>query len=185
MRWAPFAETNPEPDNSLPNYGTALSMAKLVKVTDAPTYAEAKQYGDDELAEYVSEFTENPVDVETTDLSNDTAAAIYGAKIDETSKELSFDAEDNAPYGGFGFISLKMVEGKKSFVGIFYPKLKAQPQGEEFNTKGDSITFATAKMHFVGSPAKNGVWKVISEDFSTLDAAKTWVDGKLSPTTGA
>lgn len=180
IKWAPFSETNAEPDNAMPNYGTAIGLSKLSRVSDSPTYAEGKLYGDDELAEYVNEFTENPIDVEVTDLSNAMAKAIYGAKGSDLSDgDLVLGADDAAPYGGFGFVSLKMVDGKKSYVGIFYPKCKAQPQGEEYNTKSDNISLATSKIHFVGSAAKNGAWKIVSPDQTTLEAAKTWLDGKF------
>lgn len=184
IKWAPFASSNPEPENALPNYGTAMSMNKLVKVTDNPSFAEGKIYGDDSIAEYASEFTENAIDVEISDMDNTLAAAVFGATKESNSEDLVSGADDAAPYGGFGFISLKMVNGKKSYVGIFYPKCKAVPQGEEYNTKGENITFTPSKVHFVGTPANNGAWKIISKEQTTLEAAKAWLDGKLSAEAG-
>ena len=77
IRWAPFAETTPETDGELPDYGTPVSIGELIKVTDAPTFNEAKLYGDNALQIYVNEYKECSVDVEVTDISNANAAAIY------------------------------------------------------------------------------------------------------------
>lgn len=179
IKWAPFASENAEPENSLPKYGTAKQLSGLVKVTDTPSYAEGKLYADDELAEYASEFTESGIDVEVNDISNELTKDIYGA-LGGTDGEIVMGKDDAAPYGGFGFITLKTVNGKKSYVGVFYPKCKAKPQAEEYSTKGDSITFATTKLHFVGTAAKNGAWKCISGDNDTLAEATAWLDAKFA-----
>lgn len=181
IRWAPFAASNAEPDGALPSYGTAIGLSRLVKVTDNPTYAEGKLHGDDELAEYASEFVEADVDMEITELENEMASAIYGAKLETETEggDLKYNKDDSAPYGGFGFVGMKMVNGIKSFIGVFYPKSKAVVQGEEFSTKGDSITFTSGKLKLKCTAAKTGDWKVVSKNMATFDAAKAWLDGKL------
>ncbi|MEA5151597.1 MAG: major tail protein [Oscillospiraceae bacterium] len=180
-RYIKFGAIASEADGALPTYETAIGLEKLVKVTDSPTYAEGKLYADDGLCEYASEFTENSIDVEISELSNAIAKAIYGA-TEGADTNLVFGADDTAPYGGFGFISLKSVDNVKSFVGVFYPKVKAQPQSEEFSTKGDSIAFTTGKIKFSGTAAKNGAWKIVSPVQTTLAAAKTWLDGMFTGT---
>lgn len=179
IRWAPFANTNPEPDDGVPNYGAAVSLSKLVKVTDNPTFTEGKFFADNELAEYTSEFSELGVDIEISDMANDNAAVIFGATSEE-STGLDYTVNDTAPYGGLGFVSQKQVDGVKSFVGIFYPKLKATPQGEEYDTKGDSINYSAAKVKFIGKACNSGLWKRISPPHSTFAAAKTWLDGQFT-----
>lgn len=183
IKWAPFAAADPESGEGYPKYGTALVLSKLVKVTDNPTYAEGKLYGDDELAEYAREFVENDIDIEVTEISNEMAKAVFGAAIDEESEDLQFGSNDAAPYGGLAFTCCKMIDGKKKYKGIYYPKNKSAMQGEEYNTKGESITFGTGKMKLKGTIAKNGKWKVESKIFPTEAEAKAWVDEKL-PNTG-
>lgn len=179
LRFAPFAATNPEPDGALPNYGVPIGVGELVKVTDAPAFNEGKIYGDNALAEYVNEFKECAIDVEVTELSNETAAAMLGATVDSESKDLWFSGGDNAPYGGFGFYICKMIGNVKKYQGVYYPKCKAAMQGDEYTTKGDGITLTGGKMKMTASVAKNGQWKVLSDDLSDEAAAKTWVDGKV------
>lgn len=179
LRFAPFAETDPEPDAALPNYGAPISMGELVKVTDNPTYNEGKIYGDNALAEYVNEFKECAIDVEITELSNATAAATLGATIDSASKDLQFSEGDNAPFGGFGFYICKMIDNVKKYQGIYYPKVKAAMQGDEYSTKGDGVTLTGGKLKMTAAVAKNGQWKILSDDLEDETEAKTWVDGKI------
>lgn len=186
IQWAPFAETAPdESAEAYPKYGNPINLGALQKATDSPSYNEAKIYGDDALDEYVSEFKECPIDVEITELSNAVASAVTGAQIDSSGdKDLHFNSSDEAPYGGMAFFVKKMVHKKVVYQGIYYPKLKATMQGEEFNTKGDSITLAGGKLHFLASTCAKGDWKVKSDDLATEAAAKTWVDGKIKKAAG-
>lgn len=184
IQWAPFAETTPdESAEAYPKYGEPINLGALQKATDSPSYNEAKIYGDDALDEYVSEFKECPIDVEVTELSNAVASAVTGAKIDTgvsgSDKDLHFNSADEAPYGGMAFYVKKMVHKKVVYQGIYYPKLKATMQGEEYSTKGDSITLAGGKLHLLASTCAMGDWKVKSENLTTEAAAKAWVDGKV------
>lgn len=179
--WAPFAAENPEPDNALPNYGTAVTLGSLNKLTDSPSFNEAKGYGDNAQQVYVNEFKENPIDIEVTSLPVATAAAVVGASVEETSRDSHFNTEDNAPYGGLAFHVNKMLDGnRKVYQGVFYPKVKASMQGEEYNTKGDNITLANDKLHFLGTAANNGDWKITSDEFQSEAEAKAWVTARFS-----
>lgn len=182
LRWAPFAETTPDADTaSFPKYGDPISLGALVKVTDSPSFNEAKAFGDNALEEHVNEFKECGVAVEVTELANSVASAVLGAKIEsEGGKDLVFSTEDNAPYGGLAFYINKMVKGVKSYHGIYYPKAKAAMQGTEYTTKGDSITLAGGALNFTAAAPANGKWKVESDDFPTEKEAKDWVDKKIA-----
>lgn len=177
-KWAPFKESGAdESASAFPKYGTPLSPGKLVKVTDSPSFNEAKAFGDNALAEYVNEFKECGVNVEVTEIANAVASAIFGATIDGTSNDLEFSSSDNAPYGGLAFYTCLMDGGKKYYQGVYYPKLKAAMTGTEYATKGESITLATGSMNMVASAPANGKWKVLSERMDTEAEAKAWVDG--------
>lgn len=184
LQWALFAAENAEPAGALPNYGAPVNLGALSKVTDSPSFNEAKGYGDNALKVHVNEFKECTVDVEITDLSNANAAAVFGATIDtEGEGDLHFGAEDNAPYGGLGFYINKMLDGnKKVYQGIFFPKVKAAMQGEEYSTKGETITLTNSKIHFVAAACNSGDWKILSKDFTTEAEAAAWVNTMVKAT---
>ena len=179
LQWAPFkADAADDSPAAYPKYDTPVNLGALVAVTDAITNAEAKNYGDNSLQEYASEFQEMTVDVEVTEMSNAVAAKVFGAASIE-SGDLEYGTEDNQPYGGMAFYVSKQVKDKKYYQGIYYPKLKASRQGATYNTKGQSITFANGKAHFVGSAGANGKYQVFSKNFDTESEAKSWVDDKI------
>ena len=177
--WAPIAE---ETEAALPTYEAALQLAELRKVSDNPTFAEGKQYGDDGLAEYVNEFVEADVDVEITDLPPEMEQAVLGAQTATVSDGAltRFGANDTAPYGGLAFVSCIQRNNAKKYQVIFYPKLKAAMQGEEFTTKEGSITLAGGKLKFKAMAGKTGDWKLKSAYLPTEDAAKKYVTDLLS-----
>lgn len=179
-KYLKWGKITAETSTALPTYGEAISLGELNRLSDNPSFSEAKAYGDDVLARYVKEFREVPVDVEILDIENEKAATITGAKMEE-GVGLKFGAGDNAPYGGLGFYTAEMNKNNvKSYQGVFYPKLKANMVGEEYSTKGETIALSNQKLQFMGMACDCGLWKIISPDFTTETEAKNWVDGILS-----
>lgn len=181
LMWAPFAETDSEPAGSLPKYGTARELGELNRVSDTPAFNEAKAYGNNVLGRYVNKFREVPIDVTILDMTNENAAAVTGAAIDATAgNNLKFSVNDNAPYGGLAFYVNELLSGNvNAFKGIYYPKVKASMQGQEYATMGESITLTAKTLRFMGAAAKDGTWKVESEYFTTEDEAAAWVRSML------
>ena len=184
IQWAPFAATNPEPTSAVPNYGTPINLGALSKATDAPAFNEAKIYGDNALDEYANEFKECIIDVDVTELSNAVASGIFGATLGAgEDTDLKFGADDVAPYGGLAYIVCKQVHNVNKYQGIYYPKVKAAMQGEEYTTKGESVTLSGGKVKFTAMRCNSGDWKIKSADLDTEAAAKTWVDAKITAAT--
>lgn len=187
LQWAPFAESNPEPTGALPNYGTAVNLGEMVKVSDNPSFTEASASGDNNAtARYIRKFQQCPVDTEILEMLNEVASSVFGATLDTTSgkKDLHFNVADKPPYGGMAFFTEgQLRDGSTAYQGIFYPKLKANMQGKEYSTTGTSITFSSRKVQFMAMACGNGDWKIQSEYFATEVAAKAWVDAKLAAST--
>lgn len=182
IRWAPFAETNPEPDGKLPSYGEAVSLGSLNKVAETPSFNEAKGYGDNSLKVYVNKFKEATLAVEVTEIPRDAMSAVSGSEIESGEKKnMWFGDSDKPPYGGLGFyVNMLLDDGRDVCRGLFYPKVKAMLQGGEYNTNGDNITLSTGKLQFTASSCKLGKWRCYSVDFETEDEAKAWVDGMFT-----
>lgn len=187
LQWAPFAASNPEPTGALPNYGTAVNLGEMVKVSDNPSFTEASAAGDNNAtARYIRKFQQCPVDAEILEMLNEVASSVFGATLDTTSgkKDLHFNVADKPPYGGMAFFTEgQLKDGSTAYQGIFYPKLKANMQGKEYSTTGTSITFSSRKVQFMAMACGNGDWKIQSEYFATEAAAKAWVDAKLAAST--
>ncbi len=179
-RYAKWAPVTAEPSASLPQYGDVVNLGALVSVNDTPNFNEAKQYGDDHAVNVLYEFKDCDLDCEVTEMATQTAAKLYGetftpgqtsAPGTKTSKQ-----DDSAPYGGFGFIRATYENNAYGYVGVYYPKAKAVPQGATYTTKGDSIVFTGDKFKMKAIACANGVWREESEPFTSESAAQAWVD---------
>lgn len=182
IKWAPFAAEDPEPAGKLPKYGPAVTLGPLNKLTDTPSFNEAKGYGDNALQVYVNKFKETVLAIETTEVPRESMSAVSGTTIEDGAhKNMRFRNADKAPYGGLGFYINLLLSGNRDVCkGVFYPKVKAMLQGTEYNTSGENITLSTSKLQFTGAAAKTGDWRIESEYFDTEEEAKAWVDGMFT-----
>lgn len=182
-KWAPFAAENPEPANALPNYGPAVVLGEFSALTDNPSYVEASAAGNnDATARYIKRFQQCQVDLTVLDMLNETAAAVFGSKLDTTEgkKNLHFSKDDNPPYGGLAFYTENLMKGNVvKYQGVFYPKLKANMQGKSYNTTGSSITLQNTTLQMMGMAANSGDWKILSELFDEEAQAAAWRDAML------
>lgn len=176
--FAPFGES--EPADALPEYGTAINFGRLVKSELTVTMASGKIYGDDVLDESVDEFISAALTVETTDLSLEHEAVIFGSTLDSTKKELVDSTEDTIPYGGITYIKVLMRKGQKIYRAFYLPKVKASFYTDSANTKTDSITMASTPLNFTVFEPNVGNWRY-RQEFDTFSAAKAWCNGKLTP----
>ena len=169
--FAPFSEENPETASAYPTYGQAVALAELVQFVDAPNFIDVKLHGDDRLVENVVEFKDGTGDLEITEMSGANTKIVFGAKSPTgssgTESDVMYGADDVAPFGGFAFYVSKLINNVRKYQGIYYPKVKAVPQGVTYDTKGDNITFATSKLRFNLYAPAYGKWKVESGDLET------------------
>lgn len=180
-KWAPFAKEKPdESASALPKYQEAKTFGQLNKVSDNLNFNEGSAYGDDAIVLYEKQFKDGTMDAESVYLPVVDAATMLGAKADEENG-LSFTTDDNPPYIGYGFVTHHVSKEKHYFQAVFYPKLKAAPSSESYETRGDNITFATDKLSFhIESPLCR-IYKII-KDFDTEDAANAFIDGLFAGT---
>lgn len=183
LQWAPITE---ETADALPEYGDPVNLGALTKVTDAPTYSSVTANGDNRVRDSVDEFTGGTVDVNVTELENPVAAKIYGVAHTDEEGDLVLSTEDAPPYGGMAFCLNKVKGTVKFFQGVFYPKLKAVPQGNEFNTKAKSGAVLTGgKIHFNWEAPEYGKYFYMSPELQTEAEAKAWVDSKIKKAAAA
>lgn len=175
--FAPFS--GEEPAEALPKYGQMINFGKLVKAELTVTMASGKIYGDDVLDESIDEFISAALAVETTDLTLEHEAVLFGSTVEEEGNELSDSIEDTIPYGGIVYIKTISRGGKKKFRAHFFPKAKVAFGTDSANTKTESITMASTPTTFTIFAPNAGDWRYRAE-FDTFALAKEWCDKKLA-----
>lgn len=175
-----FAPIKTEPAATLPTYDVAVTIGKLVKADLTVALASGKLYADDALAESVDEFSSASIAMETDDMVDASATAIYGCTVN--AKAVSYKAGDNPPMGGLAYYKVIMRDGVKLFKGFCYPRVKAIIGNDTAATKADSITFGTSATAFTVFKCNTDEWR-ITEELATEALAKTWVDEKLKKAT--
>nr|DAH62354.1 MAG TPA: tail tube protein [Caudoviricetes sp.] len=187
LQWAPFAETNPEPADALPNYGTPINLGGLMSVAETLNFSEVESRADDVRKIYIKEFTDGSLAVGVLELTNETASAVTGAKLDSSSsaKDIHFSADDTPPYGCLGFYTTNMKpDGTKYWKGLFYPKVKASLDGRTYNTKQKTIVLDSPTLTFAVDACATGDYRIESPELTTESAAKEWVNGKVKAAAG-
>lgn len=187
IQWAPFAAMDPETASAPPKLGTPSNLGALNKVTETINFNRVSGYGDNAKKAEIVEFKDGSLAVETLYLSNENAAALTGAELGTTDgdKDLKFGSNDVAPYGSVAFYTNCMKDdGTKYYQGVFFPKVKANMEGESYETKGDSIVLSNAKLTFTVFEPLYGKYRHKSPEFDTEAKAAAWVNEKIKAAAG-
>lgn len=154
-----------------------LVLGKLVAANLTVNLASGELYADDGLAEQLSEFSSGSLAMETDNMSDPIASAVYGAKV--TNGMVTYNKSDNAPEGILAYYKSLMVSGVRKFRTYIYPRAKAAVGNDNATTRGNSINFQTAQTTFTIFDDPNGDWRKTKEFDSEADA-KAWIDSELS-----
>lgn len=162
-------------------YGEPFAFGKAVGLQVTPNYAEGSLNADDEQAEYDKEFNYAEVTLNTSTIPIEAHKRMFGHKVDEASKNVVFNKDDQAGYVGQGWISVEKVNGKRSFVGNILYKVKYSEPSEDYATKADAIEYKTPSITGRALPAEDGDWKE-TQSFETVQEALNWIYEKLGYT---
>lgn len=187
IQWAPFAANDPETVSAPPKLGTPANLGALNKVTETINFNRVSAYGDNVKKVEIVEFRDGSLAVETLYLSNANASALTGAELGKTDedKDLKFGSNDTAPYGSLAFYTNCMKDdGTKYYQGVFFPKVKANMEGESYETKGNSIVLSNAKLMFTVFEPLYGKYKHKSDEFDAEAKAAAWVNEKIKAAAG-
>lgn len=187
IQWAPFAATDPETASAPPKLGTPANLGALNKVTETINFNRVSGHGDNVKKVEIVEFRDGSLAVETLYLSNENASALTGAELGTTDgdKDLKFGSNDVAPYGSIAFYTNCMKDdGTKYYQGVFFPKVKANMEGESYETKGESIVLSNAKLTFTVLEPLYGKYRHKSPEFDTEAKAAAWVNEKIKAAAG-
>lgn len=179
--WAKLAT---ETDDALPTYEVGMAFSEFIKLTENLSLAETEFYSDDTLSENAKEFKYCELVYDNKGLSDEIMSLMFG--MDYTDGVLTYGADDNAPFGGFGYYRTLMDKSTKYYEGIFYPKVKAALGNDTTDTRGENVTFVGTSTSLTAYSCKDAkrTWKM-TQIFKTAAEAEAWVKTKLGITTGA
>lgn len=149
-------------------------LGKLVSANLTVNLASGELYADDSLAEQLSEFANGSIAMETDDMTDDNAAAVYGCTVNEG--VVTFNKDDTAPRGALAYYKVLMRSGKKYFKGFYYPRVRAAVGNDNAQTRGSQITFNTTSTTFTVFTDDNGDWRKY-QTFDSVEKCKAWIDG--------
>lgn len=145
----PMVATRTPVTGSAPEYSGATPIGKLIAVTMTPNSGSVDLYGDDEIAESVTTPTQETISLNTTTLPLAAAAVVLGITVETDTSQTGLKedhvsyANEEAPFVGFGFIDVEIVNNVRSFVVNFYPNCKFQRPARTSNTRGQTVAFST------------------------------------------
>lgn len=163
-------------------YSTGLVIAEARSASVNWEREDAHFYGDDVELDTLNGVLGYTIEFEPTGLKNAARAALLGEVADDGAYEVT-DAE--APDGGFGYIRV-MREDTSGTVGVtyeawWYRKIKFAVSSEETRTKEKNVEWRTPTLTGTGSGVSLDATGTLSfathKDFTTIAAAKAWLNG--------
>lgn len=170
-----------EAANGTPSYAGALTPAKAISCNVEVTRNEAKLYADDILCESDSGFAGGTVTIGIDEDDQATMATLLGHSVSDNA--MIRNADDTAPYVGFGRVVTKMVGGQLRYKVEFIYKVKFGEPNQEDTTKGESMEFSTTELEGQIAALANGKWS-ITKTFTTKAEAVSYLEGLLGGASG-
>lgn len=160
-------------------YAAPKRMAKAISASIAVTVAEGKLYADDAADEVEREFVGGTLTLGTNDLTDEVMADLLGHTLTEDGV-LYANADDVAPYVAVGFRA-KKPGGKFKYMWLY--KVKFGVPNEDYNTKGEIITFNTPTItgDIMRRP-DDGNWKTQHTGMPSEAVAEAWFGSVKEPT---
>lgn len=179
-----FVPISEETAGSLPTYDTTKGVAvgAAVAADISFTRSEAKLAANNSIVEVDNSFTGGSIKFTIDDLANAVRLQMLGDKeaTDGVNTAIRSAGSYTSPKGGFGYISIKMKDGIKSYIAYWYYKTQWKITSESEHTKPESgVTFTTTDMEGEILPALDG--EEIYRDFYTftkLSDAQAWINAK-------
>ena len=165
-----------------PTYDGAKVPGKAVSCNVSITNNDAKLFADDVLAESDTSFQSGTVTIGVDDEDQATMADLLGHTL--SNGRLVRNANDTAPYVGFGRVVVKMVNGAYKYKVEILNKVKFSEPSQENQTKGESVEFGTTEIPGIVSTLSNGDWSD-EKIFDDLSSAITYLETSLGGTSSA
>lgn len=177
--------------NGAVTYGAPIGAGCAINVNLELTFAEARLYACDSLAEYLREVTGGNITFGAKLFPQAAQLLMFGSKTKtrsvtytpaggtETTEQVTSVAatsNDDPSYVGFACYAPDMVDGERKYTAFFVPKVKFSTPSTVLQTKSETLTFQTPQTQgaFLQSDASD---KVIQEIAicDNEELAKAWI----------
>lgn len=182
--WAPIASHT---DGAMPTYGTGTVIQEARNATVTREYNTNPLYGDDRIVDDDNGITGMTMTFESTGLSDDDRVALLGEEANaNTTTGGQWVSDNESPYGGFGYIRRMRDDGVRKYEAWLTLKIKFREESQATQTREGTITWGTPTLTgravglYVDSTDKQRYQ--LHETFTTIAAAKTWLNGLLHVT---
>lgn len=153
-----------KPNNAV----SGIILGRLNAANVTLNSASGEIWGDDIRAEYLSEFSDGSIAMETTNLSDENATVVFGHA--SFNGRVKCNSGDLAPEGRFAYYRVLMVNGVKYYKAFGYYRVRAVLGNENDQTKSNNITFTTDSVTFQIMTLDNGDWREYETYESEPDA---------------
>ena len=163
--------------------GGLTQFARAIAFSVAPTYAEAALACDnDPHGEYEKEFVEADVTLGTDTVPVDVHEVLFGSTVSASESGVgaeinvvTYKKDDQANEVGTAVIGDEVLHGVKKWVAVFLPRVKYADPGENFETKGSSITYKTPSIAGKAYAETDGTWRKRAV-FASEAEAIAWIE---------
>lgn len=182
MRKLYWSKLATEPTDALPTFSTGKLLGAGIAGDVTYNWASGELYGDDKLIEKIDDIISATLAVQTSYLSLTDMSDLYGNDL--VDDELGIGSDDQAPYGGLGYIQvLKQTStGATVYRAFFWPKVKAMMGNDNTASRTSSITIGTFTVNFTAFQPNYGKIAYVKE-FATEAAAAAYLETKLNVAT--
>lgn len=173
-----IAELTAEQENT---YGTVDKLSPAISANITPNSSVTTLYGDDHAVAVEETLGSINVEINTADLTPEQYAKLMGVTVNDDGV-IEDSTNDIAPYVALGFELPKSGGGKKLY---WYYKGRFQKPGGEFNTKGETVAFATQTLVANFMAREDGKWRAHHESLpADVDKAiaDAWFETVYAPT---
>ena len=158
-------------EEGVETYDTPKKMAEAMTAGLSVEPATATLYADDALSESVQEFSSGTLTLGIKDLTPEVLAELLGQEVDQNNVVWA-GKDDEPPFVAIGFRARK-TGGRYRYVWLL--KCKFNLPAENYETKGESITFNTPEIEAsITARKSDGRWKADFVGKETDTAATTW-----------
>lgn len=168
-------------ENGNATYGGAKTPGKAISCNVEVTNNDAKLFADDVLQESDTTFSGGTATIGVDRADYQTQADLLGHTY-TVETGIVRNANDTAPYVGFGRVVVLLNDNVRKYRVEFLNKVKFAEPSQDDTTKGESVEFGTVEMQGTIATLADGEWSK-SQTFDTQAEAITYLESLLGTTT--